>query len=96
MTSRRLLALAILASLAACSDDPAPGDICDEKGTFARIDAPEDGALLTEDASDTLPGFQATVTASTGVARIWIRLVAYIAQQNSGSRLQVIPGHRIL
>ncbi len=37
-----------------------------------------------------------TVTASTGVARIWIRLVAYMAQMNNGSRLQVIPGHRIL
>ena len=33
--------------------------------------------------------------ASTGVARSWIRLVAYMAQQNSGSRPQVMPGARI-
>src|SRR5262249_20659904 len=37
----------------------------------------------------------ATVIASTGVASSWIRLVAYIAQQNSGSRPQVMPGQRI-
>ena len=37
-----------------------------------------------------------TVTASTGVARIWMTLVAYMAQMNSGSRPQVMPGQRIL
>ena len=36
------------------------------------------------------------VTASTGVPKSWIRLVAYIAQMKSGSRLQVMPGQRIL
>jgi len=30
------------------------------------------------------------------VPRIWIRLVAYIAQMNSGSRYHVSPGARIL
>ena len=35
------------------------------------------------------------VIASTGVAKTSIRLVAYIAQMNSGRRNQVIPGARI-
>ena len=34
--------------------------------------------------------------ATTGVPRIWMRLVAYIAQRNSGMRNQVMPGARIL
>ena len=34
--------------------------------------------------------------AITGVPRMKITLVAYIAQMNSGSRNQVIPGARIL
>ena len=34
--------------------------------------------------------------ATTGVPSNWIRLVAYSAQTNSGSRPQVIPGQRIL
>jgi hypothetical protein len=36
------------------------------------------------------------VMATTGVARSWIRLVAYSAHTNSGSRLHVMPGARIL
>ena len=34
--------------------------------------------------------------ATTGVPRIWIRLVAYMDQTNSGRRNQVMPGARIL
>jgi len=37
-----------------------------------------------------------SVIATTGVPRINSRLVAYIAQTNSGNRNQVIPGARIL
>ena len=39
---------------------------------------------------------RARVMATTGVPRIWMRLVAYIAQRNSGMRNQVMPGARIL
>src|SRR4051812_33633127 len=37
-----------------------------------------------------------SVTATTGVASNWIRLVAYSDHTNSGSRPHVIPGARIL
>ena len=37
-----------------------------------------------------------TVIASTGVAMIWIRAVAYRAQANSGKRPQVMPRGRSL
>ncbi len=37
-----------------------------------------------------------SVIASTGVARIWIRAVAYRPQQNSGMRNQVMPRGRSL
>ena len=36
------------------------------------------------------------MAASTGVASTMIRLVAYSDQQNSGSRIHVMPGARIL
>ena len=37
-----------------------------------------------------------SVTATTGVASNWIRLVAYSDQTNSGMRPHVMPGQRIL
>ena len=48
------------------------------------------------DAPGPLDGDQEQRDRHTGVPSNWIRLVAYSDQTNSGSRLQVIPGHRIL